>query len=205
MSWTTALLFADIQVVPSKWNRIVVPAGLRTGWRWLLTVYWWLYSMGIPREVKSSYTRIREVLDMPAKVMAWMWANLTYTPDKTLADDWQPAWRTFDRRAGDCEDWAIWANYCLRDRVNGYYICMYTETEGHAEYLAEDQGACTHETSSEGRIIPDEFRGVSVGTYGLNHHKGELPAIVEDWAGFEDWTMVVLMDEDMRVLEIFYR
>ena len=204
MSWFFAFIFTDVKVTPSKWNSFVVPAGLRTGWRWVLTVYWWILSLRLPDDVKKSYTRIREVLDTPAKVMAWLWANVTYTADKTMADEWQPAWRTFERRAGDCEDWAIFANYCLRDRVNGFYVCMYTETSGHAELLICDL-ARGFKQSEGGAFIPVEGEWTSVGTFGLNSHDGKLPAIVSDWAGFEDWTMVVLMDGDMEVLEAWYR
>jgi len=172
-----------------KWPKSV-PAELRTGWRLLLTLYWWLWALFLPETVKRNLVGLSTVLDTPLKVQAFLWANIRYTPDKTVEDDWQKAERTFERRAGDCEDWAIFANYCLRERYLGFFLCMYTRDSGHATYIVSEGG---------------DDSWVSVGTYGLNRHRGKPPDIVSDWSGFQDWTTAVLMDEGMMVLEVWYR
>ena len=191
-----------------KWPK-AMPAELRTGWRLLLTLYWWLWSLFLPRVVKKDLAGLKKLLDTPLKVQAWLWANVKYTPDKTLEDDWQKAERTFERRKGDCEDWAILAAHLLTRRYKMYYLCMYTLGSGHATLLVEiAPGACSPwkwSTQGLGYFVPLGLSGVSVGTYGLNRHEGKLPDIVSDWSGFQDWTTAVLMDEGMMVLEVWYR
>lgn len=51
-----------------------------------------------------SYLRSRPI---PERI-AWAWENLptNYVADRD-GDNWQPAWLTLTRGAGDCEDWAV--------------------------------------------------------------------------------------------------
>lgn len=157
------------------------------GGRIWLTIYWWFYSLFLPKDVKNEYKKLIKALDTPTKVMSWLFWNVKYTSDKTTWDEWQPAERTFERRKGDCEDWAIFACECLREHVVGYYLCMYTETEGHCEFVIEGDW------------------WTSIGTYGLGEHHGTILEIIPDWSGFENWTMAVLMEEDMSVINVFTR
>lgn len=153
------------------------------GGRIILTLYWWIYRV-LFFKGGLNYKNTIEQLDTPWKVQAWLWANIKYTADKNPADSWQPAERTFDRKRGDCEDWAIFSNECLKDKYEGYFICMYDRSSGHCDYLI--------------RTVPDTY--TSIGTYGLMYHKGSFRAIVPNWSGFEDWTDIVVYDEDLKVI-----
>ena len=156
------------------WQRIWMP------------IYWFFYSLTLSKDEKNDFKKLTHALDTREKVMAWLFTNIKYTSDKHTWDEWQPAERTFERRAGDCEDWAVFANACLRTRVMGNYICMYTDTTGHCEYLIDD----------------GDFNWTTIGTYGLNRHHGTLAQIVPDWSGFENWTLAMILDEDLNIVEV---
>jgi len=158
---------------------------LGMGGRIVLTLYWWFYKIFIFRGKKNYEDTIKE-LDTPLKVQAWLWANIKYTSDKNPADYWQPAERTFERRRGDCEDFAIFANECLRDKYDGYFLCMYDKKSGHASYV----------------IKKDDKKKVSVGTFGYMIHDGEWEEIIPDWNGFKDWNMYKVKDEDLNIIEL---
>lgn len=51
-----------------------------------------------------AYLRLRPI---PERI-EWAWRNLPtrYVADRD-GDNWQPAWQTLARGAGDCEDWAV--------------------------------------------------------------------------------------------------
>ena len=104
------------------------------GGRIFLSIYWLFYKTFFFRGKKDYEETIKE-LDTPLKVQSWMWANLKYISDVHLIDHWQPAERTFERMGGDCEDWAIFSNECLRHKYEGYFLCMYNKSSGHATYV----------------------------------------------------------------------
>lgn len=158
-------------------------------WRFLHTIYWWFYSLTLPESVKKDYNKLIKRLDTPLKVQSWLWANVKYRKDTKPWHQWQPALTTFKAKAGDCEDWAIFANECLRKKYVGHILCMYTKDSGHATYLIRD----------------GKKRWTSVGTFGLQSHWGTVPEIIPDWWGFKDWTMATLMDEDLTPIEVYYR
>lgn len=165
------------------------PANRLTGWRIFLTIYWWIWSLFIPKNVKKDYMKTIAILDTPLKVQAWLWANIKYRKDTKSWHQWQSALVTFREKEGDCEDWAIFANECLRKKYEGHILCMYTKDSGHATYL----------------IREGKKRWTSVGTFGLQSHRGVVPEIIPDWRGFKGWTMATLMDEDLTPIEVYYR
>jgi len=121
-------------------------------------------------------------------IQAYMWANIKYRKDTKPWHHWQPAMKTWEIGEGDCEDWAILACDCLKGWYDCYYLCMYTAEKGHATLLIKDHGWW------------------SVGTFGYREHTSEdLPNMVKDWSGYKDWTMVVLQDEDLEPIEVWYR
>jgi len=154
------------------------------GGRIILTLYWWFYRIFLFRGKKDYEATIKE-LDTPLKVQAWLWANIKYTSDKAPQDHWQPAERTFDRKRGDCEDWAIFANECLKDKYNGFFLCMYDKDSGHASYVIKKEGK----------------KKESVGTFGFMYHEGDWGEIIKDWNGFEDWEMYKIKDENLNTVK----
>ncbi|RLG40807.1 MAG: hypothetical protein DRO05_05440 [Thermoproteota archaeon] len=54
------------------------------------------------------------ILDTPEKITRYMKDHFTYIPDPPDEDVWQTAEETFYKGGGDCEDFAIFALYCLR-------------------------------------------------------------------------------------------
>ena len=153
------------------------------GGRLVLTIYWWIYKTFFFCG-KKDFEETIEQLNTPWKVQAWLYANIKYTSDKNPLDEWQPAERTFSRRKGDCEDWAIFANECLRCRYSGLFICMYHGYSGHASYLILDKEA--------------GYKSTSVGTFGLMFHKGKCARdFIGDWNGYEDADKISLRYEDL--------
>ena len=154
------------------------------------TIYWWLWSLFQPlgQDVRNDFEDFKKAHNTPFLIQAYMWANIKYRKDTKPWHHWQPAKTTWLEGEGDCEDFAILACECLRDKYECFYVCMYTADSGHATLMiARDDGL------------------QSVGTFGLQSHKDNLPHIVKDWGGYKDWTMVVMQDEDLSPLEVWYR
>ena len=167
----------------------IEPGNSLPGWRILLTIYWWLWSLSIPKSVKKDYLKTIAIVDTPLKVQAWLWANIKYRKDTRSWHHWQSALVTFNEKEGDCEDWAVFASECLKEKYEGYFLCMYTEDSGHASYLMS---------------IKDED-WISVGTFGLQSHQGDIPEIIPDWLGYKKWRTATLEDEDMNFIDAYYR
>jgi len=133
----------------------------------------------------ANYEKTLEILDTPLKVAAWLRANVEYEQD--LEDDWKSAEETFITKRGDCEDWAIFANACLRKtKYKGNYLCMYSKKSGHATYL----------------IKVKDYVYISVGTFGCHKHYGEIRNFLKDWKGYKNWKSFFLKDEKMNTLEM---
>ena len=149
----------------------------------LYTIYWFFFSwFNLSDEDRSEYKLLIAKLDTPMKVQAWLWANMKYVEDKKMDDSWQTAEKTFSRRRGDCEDWAVMANACLRYKYKGQFLCMYTADSGHATYLIE-----TGDKSY-----------TSLGTFGMMKHHGDIGDIIKDWKGYRSWTHYVIRDENQK-------
>ena len=150
------------------------------GGRIMLTLYWWFYRTFLFRGKKDYEATIKE-LDTPLKVQSWLYANIKYTSDKSPADSWQPAERTFSRKRGDCEDYAVFSNECLKDKYEGYFLCMYTKNSGHASYV----------------IKMDKKKKISIGTFGYMFHEGDWDEIIPDWIGFGNWESYMIKNENL--------
>ena len=152
------------------------------GGRVVLTIYWWIFNTFFFKG-QDNYERVIKALDTPYKVQAWLYANVKYTKDKSVADRWQSAERTFERRRGDCEDFSIFSNECLRDKYTGFFLCMYTKDKGHATYL-----------------VKKGDKWISVGTFGLAYHKGTWREIIPDWFGYKNWKSLTVKDENINTI-----
>jgi len=160
------------------------------GGRVLLTLYWWAWKIFGPGHDWSKYDGTIRALNTPIKAMSWIFANITYTSDKDPEDDWQSAQRTFKRRKGDCEDWAIFACECLKKKYDCVYLCMYNKDSGHCELLIDDG------------MSGSDNKWISLGTYGYNHHKGkDYSRIIPDWPEYEDWTDYCVKDVNFKVIK----
>ncbi|GEM_PF-6059532 len=62
----------------------------------------------------QDFNTVVKILDSPKKISRYMKDHFTYYPDPESEDIWQKASETFYRKGGDCEDYAIFALYCLR-------------------------------------------------------------------------------------------
>jgi hypothetical protein len=160
------------------------------GGRIALTLYWWFYR--IFHKTPKSFDETIKALDTPLKVQAWLYANITYTSDKTALDEWQPAERTYTRRKGDCEDWAVFAMRCLQKIRRCYYICMYTNSSGHAELLLP--------ADNESSDLSKVKKWISIGTFGYKVHTSQYPSLVRDWSNYKDWKFTCLKDSSFHVI-----
>jgi len=134
-----------------------------------LRLYWLIYQNLIPEGDRKVYKKLKKHLDTPARVQAWLYWNVKYTPDTPVKDEdeWQDPEITFRRKKGDCEDWVRVGNDCLGDKYNCTVLCMYKKGEGHATLLID--------------------KDLSIGTFGYKRHKGKIKDILKDWS-YEDWT-----------------
>jgi len=66
----------------------------------------------------QDFNKVVDILSAPKKISKYMEDHFTYYPDPEGEDVWQKASETFYRKGGDCEDYAIFALYCLR--MNGW-------------------------------------------------------------------------------------
>lgn len=169
-----------------KFEELPMPLGGKI----YLTLYWWAWKIFGPGHDWSTYEGTVKALNTPIKTMAWLFANIKYATDKSPEDSWQEAKRTWKRGRGDCEDWAIIANECLKGKYDCVFICMYTKDSGHCELLVDD--------GKNGK----KKKWISVGTFGYNHHEGKsYRDIISDWNGYEDWTSFTIKDEEIKTVE----
>jgi len=162
--------------------------------RLLYALYWYLWALTKPRKYRTEYNWFRASHNKPLLIQAYLWANIKYRKDTKPWHEWQPAMKTWEIGEGDCEDWAILACDCLYEWNKCYYLCMYTADSGHATLLI----------SKKEKEYDVECLWLSVGTFGLEEHGGTIQDLVTDWSGFENWTMAVLMDDRLDVLEVYY-
>jgi len=150
-----------------------------------MQIWWFLYEqLNIPKADHDDYNEMIVALDTPLKVQAWMYSKLKY--DRfDIFDTWQPPQQTFADRRGDCEDWMLLANECLRHKYEAYPLIMIRNGSGHATYLIK------HGTN----------KWESVGTYGKMRHTGTIPQIIPNWQKYENWTRYMLLDQDLHLIE----
>lgn len=89
-----------------------------------------------------NYAETVAVLTTPERLHHFMFYHLSYTKDLTGADEWLEPEELFNRRKGDCEDFAIFGDYVLRQ--HGYdtsvYTIHYSRGLGHAILVVKDGG-----------------------------------------------------------------
>lgn len=79
-------------------------------------------------------------ISAPVEAQKWLETVLTYEHDPVLygeADFWAPCALTYQRKKGDCEDYAICAAAILREDVEGGFIITVENTKdkkGHAVF-----------------------------------------------------------------------
>lgn len=82
---------------------------------------------------KDTLDQVVSKLDTPEKCFEWMQNNFTYTPDICHEDEYRPAQETFKLRTGDCDDYAMFAEYVLSQHgYNTYILSVFNATNGHA-------------------------------------------------------------------------
>ena len=162
---------------------------LGTGGRVLLFLWWVFYGyskIGHPKTVAKLKKKIRT----PWAMQAYLYNVIKYKSDKEPEDHWQEPQRTINRRAGDCEDWALLANAVLASRYKCVFLCMYTNSKGHATYLVK-----------EGPLAL-----TSIGTFGIMWHTTDnYRKIIPSWQGFQDWVSARVLDENVDPIERIVR
>ncbi|MFC1517370.1 transglutaminase-like domain-containing protein [Candidatus Margulisiibacteriota bacterium] len=97
-----------------------------------------------PKEVESvkdlsSFEEVVTKLDTPEKVYEWMRINFSYVPDDSYDDEFRAPQTTFGLRYGDCDDYALFAEYVLKE--HGYeteIISVFSATKGHTVCVWKD-------------------------------------------------------------------
>lgn len=145
----------------------------------------YIYGLRYWCSVKDFEETIRK-LNTPFKIASWLAANVKYVPD--TGEYWQTALETFNRRIGDCDDFARFACYCLnRHGYEAYILTMWDASSGHATALFEgDKG---YET---------------IGTCGLVRHRTDRIEIV---VGFfcPTWDGWIVFDEELNEIDNLVR
>ncbi len=72
----------------------------------------------------GDFKRVTNRLNSPELLASWIRDNLKYIPDPPRGRIQMPR-ETFRKKGGDCEDWAIFADYCLsKAGYNSYIISV---------------------------------------------------------------------------------
>ena len=154
---------------------------------WMPAWWWWHQWRHIPREDRWDYDAMKQHIDTPTQCQAWMYTKLKYRWD--IFDTWQEPRATFNKRTGDCEDWALLANDWLRDKYEGHILLMFREENGthygHATYL----------------IKLGDKKWISLGTFGKKNHRGAITQIIPNWSPYRHWTRYVLLSPDLARIE----
>lgn len=82
---------------------------------------------------KLTYLKTIAKLDTPSKVNKYMQGNFAYLRDSNYTEEFLPADVTFERRGGDCDDWAMFAYTVLKQ--HGYAVQIlnvFTAEKGHS-------------------------------------------------------------------------
>lgn len=160
-----------------------------SGGRILLFFWWYFYGQFVIGKPKT-LAALKKRISTPWEMQAYLYNVITYKSDKAPEDHWQPAQRTIDRSAGDCEDWAILANDVLGSNYKCWFLCMYTMSSGHATLLIKDG--------------PQAL--TSIGTFGIMWHATHnCKKIIPSWSGYDNWVHAELLDNDLQTIRTLYR
>lgn len=158
---------------------------------WMHIWFYFYERFNIPKEDRYVYEKMLPYLDTPQKVQGFMYSRLKYN-NWDIFDTWlKPNVLFYKPDRGDCEDWSIFANACLKNKYHGYYVLMYRKV-GDTQY-----GHCSYATL----IQLDENakqHWISLGTFGLQYHTGYpfnmWEHIVEDHRYYNKWTKIIVLD-----------
>lgn len=153
---------------------------------WMPAWYWLYEAWHVPKADRWDYAAMKRHIDTPTKMQAWMYAKLRYTFD--IFDRWQQPIETWNKRGGDCEDWAILANDWLRDKYETYFILMFRMDNG-TQY--------GHATLA---IKTGNQKWVTVGTFGKQKHRGDWGDIVSGFNRYKNWTKLKVLDPDLNLI-----
>lgn len=98
----------------------------------------------------TSFSTTVSDLDTPQKVYSWMQQNFTYNADVTSADEFRDPQTTFNLKSGDCDDYARFADYVLKQHgyksdvmsvynsKQGHSVCVWADANGKLNYLSNN-------------------------------------------------------------------
>lgn len=115
-------------------------------------------------------------LNNPLDIQCFMWTQFKYISDKRPEDQWQEPIRTWNRKGGDCEDWALFAMACMGALKHRCFVLSFYPQHGSGH------ATCVYDA--------DDGTFVTMGTFGLRRVKGSLMDIPRIW--YSDW-------EDMKI------
>ena len=119
-------------------------------------------------ESSRSFSSVVSDLKTPEEVYNWMQSNFSYQADKVAADEFRAPEETFQLRHGDCDDYARFAEYVLKQ--HGYEaegVSVYSSDRGHAVCVWKDStGKCNYLSNNSIRMISaDDLNAVSKDIY----------------------------------------
>ena len=112
----------------------------------------------MPESEVESFETVVSRLSTPLKIHLFL-NTCSYLPDESYADEWLSPQEFYERGKGDCEDYALFALYCLEaHNIEGYIISVWTDDQGHAVCVFLDG-------DSTGYIEANNFHYVADTTY----------------------------------------
>jgi hypothetical protein len=140
--------------------------------------YWWIKKYLLGHNYKTFNDAVKR-LNNPLDIQCFMFTEFKYISDVTAADQWQTPERTWSRKGGDCEDWALFAMKCMGAVAHKVFVLSFypKKSSGHATCVVD-----------EGK---DSW--ITMGTFGLRRVKGPLSKIPEKW--YPDWRYMKVTDK----------
>jgi len=141
--------------------------------------YWFVKKYFLGCNYKT-YEEARNNLNNPLDIQCFMFTQFEYISDKSYLDEWQPPERTWDRKGGDCEDWALFAQACMKANQDDVFILSFYPKSrvGHATCV----------------VVEKKDTYITMGTFGLRRIRGELKDIPEKW--YKDWKYMFIHKKD---------
>ena len=122
-----------------------------------------------PSETKAkSFSEVVAELNTPGKVYSWMGKNIRYKTDESYADEFRDPEMTFALKYGDCDDYAVLADYILKKHgYDSQVVSVFTSEAGHTVCVWKDAaGKYNHLSNSSIRLISaDKLENVANDVY----------------------------------------
>jgi predicted transglutaminase-like cysteine proteinase len=117
---------------------------------------------------EQSFARVVQMNGSPEKCFSWMQSNIQYKPDAGPEDEFRNPETTFQLGYGDCDDYALFAEYVLKN--HGYdceTVSVFNSTEGHAVCVWKGSDGKYNYLSNKGvrNISADDLNQVSKDIY----------------------------------------